>query len=167
MAEGGLGYYGVIDQVPNLMEALLLIDDVDGAIENREPFDCDICAETIAIKEGIVLRECLHMFCKTCIKHYVKNDLNVALKCPNADCEFEMQDREIRDVVSILDFDQYKLKGLRAAQTAMTGSVACSQVDCDGWLICDVTVNEFDCPTCGRKNCIPCRVSYSLTSAAM
>lgn len=154
MAEGGVGYVG-----SKLMEELLLYDDADGAIENEEPFDCDICIERIQSKKGIVLRECLHMFCKSCIKEYVKNDVNVEMKCPNAQCEFTMQDREVRDVVTIMEFDQYKMKGLRAAQTTMKGSVQCSKPDCGGWCICEVTVNDFDCEVCGQKNCIPCRVS--------
>ncbi len=33
--------------------------------ENIEPFDCDICMEQkIPPKEGVILKECLHVFCK-------------------------------------------------------------------------------------------------------
>lgn len=33
--------------------------------ENIEPFDCDICMEKeIPPLEGVILKECLHIFCK-------------------------------------------------------------------------------------------------------
>ena len=33
--------------------------------ENTEPFDCDICLEKdIPPREGVILKECLHLFCK-------------------------------------------------------------------------------------------------------
>lgn len=33
--------------------------------ENIEPFDCDICLEkNIGPRKGVILKECLHVFCK-------------------------------------------------------------------------------------------------------
>jgi hypothetical protein len=33
--------------------------------ENIEPFDCDICMEqNIPPHQGVILKECLHVFCK-------------------------------------------------------------------------------------------------------
>jgi len=33
-------------------------------IPNAEEFECPICFSTISEKEGVVLRECLHKFCR-------------------------------------------------------------------------------------------------------
>lgn len=33
-------------------------------IPNAEDFTCPICFEDIAVGNGVVLRECLHLFCK-------------------------------------------------------------------------------------------------------
>ena len=36
-----------------------------GLNENCEPFDCDICLEeNIPPTKGVILKECLHTFCK-------------------------------------------------------------------------------------------------------
>jgi hypothetical protein len=32
--------------------------------ENIEPFDCAICMDTIEPRQGVILKECLHLFCK-------------------------------------------------------------------------------------------------------
>lgn len=33
--------------------------------ENFEPFDCQICLEkNVAVSQGIILKDCLHVFCK-------------------------------------------------------------------------------------------------------
>jgi len=34
-------------------------------IENTEPFECAICFTDIDLGCGIVLRDCLHMFCRS------------------------------------------------------------------------------------------------------
>ena len=33
-------------------------------IANQEEIECPICFDNIAAEEGVVLRECLHSFCK-------------------------------------------------------------------------------------------------------
>lgn len=147
---------------PNLLDELLQLDDVIGAIENIEPFDCEICLDTIEPKNGIVLRECLHSFCKVCISESVAHDFNVTAKCPSPDCDFHLQEREIRAIVSVNIYHHYMLKGVRAAQSTIRGAVLCSLPDCDGWYICDDTINQFQCPTCQQPNCIPCQVSFHI-----
>ena len=39
------------------------LDDLD-IIPNAEPFECIICYLDIEPGDGVVLRECLHTFCK-------------------------------------------------------------------------------------------------------
>ena len=38
--------------------------DFKDIIENTEAFGCSVCLEDIEPGEGVILRECLHMFCK-------------------------------------------------------------------------------------------------------
>ena len=38
--------------------------DFKDYIENTENFQCLICYEDVEIGEGVMLRECLHNFCK-------------------------------------------------------------------------------------------------------
>jgi hypothetical protein len=49
---------------------LLIFQDfencVEGIFTSVMPFDCPICMNEIKEGEGIVLQDCLHMFCKYC-----------------------------------------------------------------------------------------------------
>lgn len=47
----------------NEYELLKALDDVD-LIVNQEKFDCQICFTTIGVCEGVVLRDCLHSYCR-------------------------------------------------------------------------------------------------------
>lgn len=51
----------------------LVILDLMELNENTEPFDCDICLEkNIAPHDGVLLKECLHLFCKYCLLNEFK-----------------------------------------------------------------------------------------------
>lgn len=133
------------------------MDDLHGAIVSNEPFDCEICTETID-RDGIVLRDCLHRFCKDCIKNTIIYNENIEINCPCTDCDGCIQDREIRAVISNDEYDKYLLKGLRVAQSTISGTILCNEPDCNGWCICEDDVNEFKCPQCRKMNCVPCKV---------
>ena len=38
--------------------------DYKDIIENAEAFECPVCTEDYEPGEGVMLRECLHMFCR-------------------------------------------------------------------------------------------------------
>ena len=41
--------------------------------ENSEPFACDICLDdAIPPKQGVILKECMHAFCKYCTYNGLK-----------------------------------------------------------------------------------------------
>lgn len=47
----------------HFQEMLKLDDDYD-IVMFQDPFCCLICLENIASGEGVILRDCLHNFCK-------------------------------------------------------------------------------------------------------
>lgn len=42
---------------------LIKLDDLD-LVTNREQFECSVCLSEIQPEEGVILKECLHSFCK-------------------------------------------------------------------------------------------------------
>lgn len=148
----------------DLYMQLLSLEQDKGLITNNEPFDCDICMNSIEFNEGIILRNCLHRFCKECIERTIIHCENVEIKCPYIDnhcsCEGKLEDREIRSALSTENYEQYLNRGLRLAQRSIKGSLLCTATDCDGWCICDEEINEFTCPGCGKLNCVTCKVRY-------
>lgn len=44
-------------------KALISLENCD-VIPNSEPIECPICFVTYGPQEGVILRDCLHMFCR-------------------------------------------------------------------------------------------------------
>lgn len=149
----------------NLYEELLQLEEAGGIVKSIESFDCEICMETIEMKDGIILRNCLHRYCNTCLNGTIVHSEELSIKCPYPDCDEMIQDREIRAVLSQDEYEKFLMKGVRVAQVTISGTVLCNFPDCNGWCICEDVVNEFKCPQCKNINCIPCKVSCHICVA--
>lgn len=146
----------------NLYEELLYLEETSGTVESIESFDCDICMDTIEIKDGIILRNCLHRYCKDCLHGTIIHCDEINIKCPYVSCDEMLQEREIRAVLSPDEYDKFLMKGVRVAQITISGTVLCNLPDCNGWCICEDQVNVFKCPQCKNINCIPCKVIFRI-----
>lgn len=95
---------------------LLSLDTTD-VVPNSEPFECPICFMKYGVKEGVVLRDCLHVFCRECIINTVKYNDDAEVKCPYLDevysCDSVIQEREIKSLVSKDIFEQHLAISLR------------------------------------------------------
>lgn len=139
--------------------ALVAADDCN-IMGNKEPFECLICFDNIDPGHGIVLHDCLHMFCRTCLANHIGYSENAVVGCPFDDgykCESTLQDREIRALVTEDVYEKYLERGLREAQNQDTHGYRCATPDCTGWCSYDDDVNMFICYMCGRHNCLQCR----------
>lgn len=142
---------------------LLALEDSNGIVPNFEPFDCVICYVPIEVKEGVVLRNCLHKFCKDCLIQTIVHSDDVNIKCPytdgNAICEDALQDREIRALLTKDEHERYLMRTLCYAENNLGNTFHCKKPNCIGWCICEDQINQFDCPICNSVNCITCAVS--------
>ncbi|CAF0737046.1 unnamed protein product [Brachionus calyciflorus] len=132
--------------------------------ENFEPFDCDICLEkNIAGSQGVILKECLHVFCKDCLRDYINHSDEPIIKCPfNKDykCEYALLDREIRALITSEDYTKYEMKSLRISEASMLNTFHCKTLDCIGFCISEDNLNFFYCPVCDKVNCLSCNVIH-------
>lgn len=78
----------VVDQ-PSQYEELLTLEEGDlDLVENLETFECPICIVTYEKGEGVMLRECLHVFCKECLAGTINMSDSPEIKCPYLDNEY-------------------------------------------------------------------------------
>lgn len=142
---------------------LLQIESED-LIPNTESFDCPICFDHVLPQQGVVLRECLHTFCKSCLMEAVRLTEEVELKCPFQDnsysCAASLQEREIRALVSEPVYERYLRRSLDVAESQARNSYHCKTADCRGWCIYEDLVNFFRCPVCRHENCLTCRAIH-------
>lgn len=143
---------------------LLSLDDSMDLTRNTEPFECPICLMDYQSLEGIVLRNCLHTFCMDCGRNSILHSDDAEVRCPYIDndysCEYVLQDREIKGVLSKSEYDEYLAKSLRIAEHQIQNSFHCRTPNCKGWCIYEDDVNTFKCPICQLVNCLTCRVIH-------
>lgn len=104
--------------------------------ESPEPFFCEICLEQyIDPREGVLLKECLHVFCKECLKNHINFSEDPVIKCPyckDYQCPFNLQDREIRALLNADDYKKLQMKSLRQSEATMANVFHCKTPDCIG-----------------------------------
>lgn len=144
-------------------EVLLALEDSNhNLVLNYEKFDCPICFGNYKPGEGIIIRNCFHTFCRECLTNYVKLSEVSEINCPETGCEFFLQDREIRTILTKDDYENYLRKGLNTAENQATKSFHCKTPNCKVWWINDENVNLIKCGVCFKINCISCNVSFNL-----
>ncbi|XP_012524845.2 uncharacterized protein LOC105830206 [Monomorium pharaonis] len=146
-------------------EELISLENWD-VIPNSEPIECPICFVTYGPREGVILRDCLHMFCRPCIANTIAYCEEAEVKCPYRDpdytCESTLQEREIKALVEPEVYQQHLAKSIAQAENnAGNNAFHCKTPDCPGWCIYDDDVNNFLCPVCGANNCLTCQVVHA------
>ncbi|KOX72543.1 RanBP-type and C3HC4-type zinc finger-containing protein 1 [Melipona quadrifasciata] len=143
-------------------EELISLENCD-VIPNSEPIECPVCFVTYGPREGVILRDCLHMFCRSCIANTIRYCEEAEVKCPYRDsqytCESTLQEREIKALVEPEVYQQHLAKSIAQAENnAGNNAFHCKTPDCPGWCIYDDDVNNFLCPVCNANNCLTCQV---------
>ncbi|XP_057334132.1 uncharacterized protein MAL13P1.304-like isoform X3 [Microplitis mediator] len=140
---------------------LMMLENCE-IVLNVEPIECPICFVVYDPLEGVVLRDCLHSFCRGCIENTIKYCNEAEVKCPYRDseytCESTLQEREIKALVNPQIYEQHLAKSVAQAENnAGHNAFHCKTPDCPGWCIYDDNVNNFLCPVCNKNNCLTCR----------
>lgn len=125
-----------------------LVDlDKNGIVEASEAFDCPVCFTKCEAKNGVILRDCLHCFCKECLAGTVEHSEDVEIKCPFIDeiysCQSIIQQREIKALVTSEVYEKYLAKSLRVAENQAMNTFHCKTPNCKGWCIFEDNVNQF------------------------
>ncbi|KAG1960437.1 ranBP-type and C3HC4-type zinc finger-containing protein [Pimephales promelas] len=144
--------------------ARLVQMDGQDLVPNPERVECRICYVELESGEGVLLRECLHCFCKECLRSMILMSEDPQVACPYRDeayaCDCILQEREIRALVSVDDYERWLQRGLSVAESRCEGSYHCATADCPGWCVYEDTVNTFHCPVCKKQNCLLCKAIH-------
>ena len=129
--------------------------------ENKSPFNCEICLLDINPADGLILKDCIHRFCKACIINTIKYSTEAEIRCPHPDCLGVITDREIRCFISYEDYDVLLDRSLRQAEISMKASYHCKTLNCIGWVeVNSKKIERFRCQVCMKINCIPCQAVH-------
>lgn len=132
-------------------------------VSNLDKFECPICFIEYEPGHGIILRDCLHTFCKECLINTIQYSDDAEIKCPYIDNEYSctsvLQEREIKTIVTKDIYEIHLAKSVRFAEHQIENTFHCKTPNCRGWCIYEDNVNQFKCPVCKITNCLTCRVS--------
>lgn len=133
-------------------------------VANGVGFECPICFENVPIAAGVVLKDCLHTFCKLCIEETIKHADDPIVSCPyinkDGSCESFIQESEIRALVTPETFELHLSKGLQRAETNLENIFHCKAPDCIGFIQHEPGRTAFPCPVCEKVNCIKCNTIH-------
>ncbi|KAM9410777.1 LOW QUALITY PROTEIN: ranBP-type and C3HC4-type zinc finger-containing protein 1 [Pholidichthys leucotaenia] len=137
----------------------LLATEEQNLFPNPTETECPICFSPLEPGEGIILRECLHTFCRECLKGTIINSNDAEVSCPE-NCDSKLLDREIKELLTEEEHQRFLELRLNIAESRSEHSFHCQTPNCRGWCIYEDEVNEFHCDLCGETNCILCRAIH-------
>ncbi|XP_063031580.1 sharpin [Melospiza melodia melodia] len=144
--------------------AQLLQAEEAGLVLNPEPLECGICLQEVPAGRAVLLRDCLHSFCRECLRQVINFSEEPVVACPFRDvtyaCGSHLQEREIRALLSPEEHARFLARGLALAERRSRNSFHCRGRDCPGWCFYEDAVNEFPCPVCGALNCLLCKAIH-------
>ncbi|XP_056293591.1 ranBP-type and C3HC4-type zinc finger-containing protein 1 [Pseudoliparis swirei] len=138
----------------------LLATEEPSLFPNATATDCPICFSAIPAQQGVVLRECLHTFCRDCLKATIVNSQDAEVSCPEA-CDSKLLDREINALLTDEERQRFQDLRLSIAESRSEHSFHCQTPNCRGWCIYEDEVNQFLCALCDETNCILCRAIHN------
>ena len=134
-------------------------------VKNMTAFDCLICLSKIEIGQGVVLKNCLHSICLECFTEHVKMCDDPEVICPfysdKGSCQFMIQEREIRAIVSDDVHEIHLSKALKRAEAVLNNIYHCKSPDCIGF-IQNEGASAFNCNVCDKVNCIKCETIHEV-----
>ncbi|XP_032897671.1 ranBP-type and C3HC4-type zinc finger-containing protein 1 isoform X2 [Amblyraja radiata] len=143
---------------------LILETDDQNLVSASEEFECSICLITLDQREGVTLRECLHIFCKDCLKGTILTCTEADVACPFINdlysCNSKILEREIKHLLTVDEYRSYLDKSLAIAENSSGNSYHCQTPDCKGWCIYEDEINDFPCPLCKKTNCLVCKAIH-------
>uniref|UniRef100_A0A2S2P874 RanBP-type and C3HC4-type zinc finger-containing protein 1 n=1 Tax=Schizaphis graminum TaxID=13262 RepID=A0A2S2P874_SCHGA len=155
------------DKDINCYQQLMDMEMQSDLVLHNGSFECAVCLCTYD-NNGVVLRDCLHVFCRLCLKMTIDHSKAEQVECPYIDerysCTGVLQHREIKKILnSDEEYERFLQRSVERARQLLAkehngGSFQCSRPDCTGWcLIYDKNnVLEFKCPVCGTVTCVRC-----------
>ncbi|XP_075212986.1 uncharacterized protein LOC142319512 [Lycorma delicatula] len=145
-------------------QALVDLENTD-VVLNTEQFECPICFLLCVPQAGVILRDCLHTFCRGCLINTVQFNEEAEVKCPYRDtkyaCDSVLLEREIKALVPPDVYEQHLAKSVAEAENKIGNAFHCKTPDCPGWCIFEDNVNEFLCPVCKHTNCLTCQAIHA------
>lgn len=134
-------------------------------VENKYDFHCEICLKDIVPGDGIVLKKCIHQYCKPCLTRYIETSDEVDVPCPfraedGTKCVGSIMDSEVRSLVPQEVYRGILEKSVAQAEASNPNAYHCKTPDCPAWVEIEGEIDRFNCGACKRDNCVKCKAVH-------
>lgn len=160
-----------------LYSELMDLDSKEGVIRNKDFVFCERCDICVDEYEAISVRNCLHNVCIECTRDCIFKSTTTGVLCPAASCAYSLQDKEVRALLTPVEFAEHMNKQfenwlhgnlyseLRSAEEDLGFLNSTDRFECE---ICMVDIDAGDgmmIRDCLHQFCIDC-VRATIVSSA-
>ncbi|KAK7097998.1 E3 ubiquitin-protein ligase RNF14-like [Littorina saxatilis] len=151
--------------VTQLMKSLVEFDKEKEQEEfDRSTVECAVCFAERSGRQSMRFLDCGHAFCRDCLRDYfivqIKDGSVKAMNCPDPDCESQAYPYQIKELVTLEEYDRYEKLLLQTTLETMADVVYCPRRMCQHPVIKDSNSNMGHCPSCNFAFCTLCKLSY-------
>lgn len=127
-----------------LYDELMELEQQEGVIRNADFVCCEMCDIFIDEYGAIGIRNCLHNVCISCVRDCIKKSRHVEVKCPVAECAYNLQDREVRSLLTQVEFANHINKAFEPSD----GQLYEELKDMESQLTILQSTENFECEIC-------------------
>lgn len=98
-----------------LYDELLVLEQQEGVIRNTDFVCCKQCDTFVDECGAISIRNCLHNVCISCVRELIDKSRTIEVKCPVAECAYNLQDREVRSLLTQIEFANHMQKAFETS----------------------------------------------------
>lgn len=97
---------------PELYEQHHIVNDALAL--NNEADRCQMCKRELARRQGVILKDCLHTFCRRCLIHAIETSETAVMTCPSLTvrCDGEVRDEEVKALLTPEAYEKFTLQQL-------------------------------------------------------
>ncbi|KAL4481839.1 hypothetical protein ABPG74_007928 [Tetrahymena malaccensis] len=131
--------------------------------DQADDWVCEICYEPM-ISNDIFLLICEHIFHKICLSKHCNaliNKKQLPINCPHFECLLPLQQNEIKEILSEVDFEKYEKFTLQNYIDSNADEISwCPTPNCEYAFVIDSNQTNFKCPTCKKSYCLTCKCDF-------
>lgn len=131
----------------------------------KNSYMCLICLEEHIGLGCIELRNCGHVYCKSCMQQHICTKINEHINfilCPTLGCNCKIDANDVKTLCPSL-FQRYEELVLRVTLDTMYDVIYCPRPSCQYPVIKDADDIAATCPTCYYCFCVYCRKVINYT----
>nr|XP_056703763.1 E3 ubiquitin-protein ligase RNF14 [Euleptes europaea] len=154
-----------VDSLSSLIREILDFDQTQKEkCFNSKMYLCNICFSEKLGSECMHFMDCMHVYCKVCLKDYfeiqIRDGQVHCLNCPEPECSSVATPGQVKELVGEQLFARYDRLLLQSSLDLMADVVNCPRLRCQTPVMQEPCCSMAICSRCKHAFCIMCLKAY-------